>query len=118
MFDTIKNMGVKSTLAPSNSAPNITKFNLFLKTHEIKQVNQVLQSILLMSKDEREEWILAHGEIVQSAFDAFIDDSNMMLDNMSLDEEAMEMSQELILVLQDSMELVESILSEDQRLTS
>ena len=58
-----------------------------------------------------------HGEIVQSAFDAIID-SNMMLDDVSLDEEAMEMSQELILVLQDSMELVESILSEDQRLTS
>ncbi len=111
-------MGVKTNYSLGEPAQNSTTFNLYLKTHEIKQINSILKTILLMSRTQREEWILEYGQIVQSAFDNFIDDSNLMLDSMSLDDESMELSQNLILVLQDSMELVESILNQEHKLTS
>lgn len=112
-------MGIKKRFslnsANSNSA---NKFNLYLKNHEIQQINQVLQEVLLLPQDEREDWISKNGEIVQSAFDTFIDDSNVVLENLSMDEEVIDLSQELIVSLRDTIEIVDSILSEKDFLDS
>ncbi len=112
-------MGAKnSAFLGSETSVHTTKFNIFLKTHEIKQVNKALKSVLLMSRNEREEWLAENGEIVQTAFDSFIDDSNLVLESLTFDEDLAEMSQELILSLQNTMEIVNSILGEEQVLDS
>lgn len=112
-------MGIKTQFSLTSDTLNqSTKFNLYLKTHEVKQINSVLKNIMMMQRDQREEWILENGELVQSAFDTFIDDSNVVLENLNLDDETIELSQELVVSLRDTMQTVESILTDEYLLDS
>jgi hypothetical protein len=105
-------------LAVTDTITSSTKFNLFLKTHQIKQVSDTLQHVMLLPKRKRQSWIREHGELVHQAFDNLVDDSNNLLDNLQLDEETLELSQELVVSLRDAMNLVENILYDQHQLKS
>lgn len=74
--------------------------------------------MMLLPPKRRVNWVEENGEIIQAAFDSFIDDSNMVLDDMMIDDEALELSQQLITSLKNALSIVENILSEDQTLQS
>lgn len=83
------------------------KFSLFIKAHEIREINKSLESVMSMPEKERSQWFKQHGQLLQDAFDRFIDDSNSLFDGMALDEESLELSKELITSLKSALHLVE-----------
>jgi len=111
-------MSVKTRYSLTDTVTSSTKFNLFLKTHEIREIQKVLSHVMLLPPKRRVNWVEENGEIIQAAFDSFIDDSNMVLDDMMIDDEALELSQQLITSLKNALSIVENILSEDQTLQS
>jgi len=94
------------------------KFKLFLKVREIKGIQKILQEVTLLSSGEREEWIGTYGEMINNAIDTFVDDSNIGIENIFADDESLELSQELIMTLKDTILTVESILYNESQLES
>lgn len=100
------------------SVDSSPKFRLFLKTREIQEVKQLLNHVLRMPGKERSAWIAEYGDFVNQAFDALVDDSNFVLDELQFDEEVLEMSHQLVTSLHDALQLMEGILSDQPQLVS
>ncbi len=94
------------------------KFRLFLKTREIQQVNSLLQHVLMMPGGDRAQWIDEYGDLVHQAFDALVDDSNAVLDDLPFDDEVLELSHTLVVSLRDALAMMEGILHDRQQLVS
>lgn len=110
--------------APSASQQDVInvdsspKFRLFLKNREIQEVKQLLNHVLHMPGQQRSAWIEQYGDFVNQAFDALVDDSNFVLDELPYDEDTLEMSHELVTSLRDALQLMEGILSDQPQLVS
>ncbi len=100
----------------SKSRTQSTKFNLFLKAREMKQVEEVLQGVMILPETERQQWVEENGEMMSAAFESFIEDSNQTLEEMNFDLESLELSKELVTALRDTTNIVQGILSEKQKL--
>lgn len=111
-------MSVRTRYSLTDTVTSSTKFNLFLKAHEINEIQKVLRHVMLLPPENRTQWVEENGEIIQSAFDSFIDDSNLVLEDMLIDDESLQLSQELINSLKNALSIVENILSDDQTLQS
>lgn len=94
------------------------KFNLFLKAHELKEVSKILEQVLLLPQDERTAWVEENGEMLSEAIDIFVQDSNLTLEEVTMDTETLELSKELVLSLRDTMNIIQGILFERQKLAS
>lgn len=109
-------------VAPSVTLRSIAtgsgKFNLYLKTRELKAIEEVVRQVLILPKQERLAWVDTNGDWLQDAFDAFIQDSNLTLEEVALDEETMELSKKLVVSLRDTMTMVNGILIENEQLLS
>jgi len=101
----------------SKSRTKSAKFNLFLKAREMRQVEKVLEQILILPEQSRRRWVEENGEMMSAAFESFIEDSNQTLEEMNLDLESLELSKELVTALRDTTNIVQGILSEKQKLT-
>lgn len=95
-----------------------SKFRLFLKNREIQQIKALLHHVLHLSSHDRSLWIEEYGEFVNQAFDALVDDSNLVLDELPFDDEVLELSHELVTSLRDALQLMEGILGDQQQLVS
>lgn len=95
-----------------------TKFNLFLKTRELGSLESILREVMVMPKNDRKAWVDQNGAWLQEAFDAFVQDSNLTLAEVALDEEAMELSKQLVVSLRTTMNMVNGILFENDTLLS
>lgn len=102
----------------SKASTGSAKFNLFLKAHELKEVSKILEQILLLPQDERTAWVEENGEILSEAIDIFVQDSNLTLEEVTMDTETLELSKELVLSLRDTMNIIQGILFDRQKLAS
>jgi hypothetical protein len=94
------------------------KFVLYIKNREIDAVNLALNKALNLSKLEQQQWIIDNGEVINQALDLFVDESNLVLDKISMDEEVLELTQQLIFSLRDAMDSAYEILGEHDQLES
>lgn len=94
------------------------KFQLYLKVREIKGIRKVLQEVEQLPFPERESWIEEYGDMINSAIDAFVDDSSITFENIFGDDETLTLSQELVTTLKDTIETVEGMLYPDSQLES
>lgn len=94
------------------------KFKLFLKNREIQQIKHLLGHVVHMNSQERTRWIEQYGEMVNQAFDALVDDSNLVLDDLPLDDEVLQLSHELVTSLRDALHMMEGILEDKPQLVS
>lgn len=95
-----------------------TKFNLYLKTRELKAITEVVRHVSILPKKERQAWIHEQGDWLQDAFDICLQESNLTLEEIALDDETMKLSQELVVSLRDTMSMVNGILVESEQLAS
>ncbi len=102
-------MPVKPFFSLPDNANSSTKFSLFLKTRELQQIATSLKSILLKPQKDRAAWLEEYGEIINEAFDSYVDESNFILDSVSFDEESLALSQELVMTLRDALTMIEGI---------
>ena len=92
------------------------KFALFLKARQIRQVSEVLTKIQALPTKQRELWMKQNADLFSSAFDHFIDDSNQVLNHVELDDEALNLSRDIIQGLKDSLSAVGKIFYREQEL--
>lgn len=102
----------------SKAHTSSTKFNLYLKTRELKEVSKVLEQVLMMPQDQRASWVEENGEMLSDAVDTFVQDSNLTLEEVTMDTETLELSKELVLSLRDTMDIIQGILFDRQKLSS
>lgn len=100
------------------SQPSSLKFGLYVKTHEMKSLEETLQHVVVLSRSERQEWLLEHQDYVNDLLDSFISDSVLALDGLHLDSEAMELSIEFVTSLRDVMNMLRTIIDSTQTLSS
>src|SRR5690606_23457821 len=96
------------------------KFSLYVKTREIKEISKALENIMLLPKDQRDRWVEDHGEFMNEAFNDYIDDSSESFEaeGAQFDDEMVELSQELVMSIQETFNRVHKILSDHQKLKS
>lgn len=116
-----------SDVIPSNASllnltqgeqPSAVKFDLYVKTREMKQLEQSLKHILLLPKSERQIWLQDHEELVNDLLESFVSDSTLALDGLQLDSEAMKLSVDFVTTLRDVMNTIRGILEDAQSLSS
>lgn len=106
------------TVAFASGTDVSKKFKLFLKVREIKGIRKILQEVEQLPFQERESWIEEYGDMINSAIDDFVDDSTISFDNIFGDDETLNLSQELVTTLKDTIETVEGMLYPDSQLES
>jgi len=90
------------------------QFDLFIKLREIRQAAEVLNQIGTLPTPELEAWAAENGELVNAAFENFIDDSNSVLRDVSFDSSTLKLSQDLIVSLRDTLVAVQHIVAADK----
>lgn len=102
----------------SKASSGSAKFDLYLKSRELKEVSKILEQVLLLPTEQRELWVQENGELISEAVDTYIQDSSSALDGIALDPEMMELSKELVLSLRDTMDIIQGILFDRPKLAS
>jgi hypothetical protein len=100
------------------SQPGSLKFGLYVKTHEMKSLEESLQQVVLMPRPQRQEWLTEHQEFVNNLMDSFVTDSVIALDGLNLDSEAMELASEFVTTLRDVTNMIRSIIDTSRTLES
>jgi hypothetical protein len=116
VFDTIPTLS--EPLFSPQSQPAAVKFSLYVKTHEIKQLDSSLRHVLLMPVKDRQAWLEEHENFVNDLLEGFSNDSTMALDGLQLDPEALQLSIDFVTSLRDVMNTLRGILDDAQSLSS
>lgn len=105
----------KKSVISSRAQLNEQKFDLFLKNHEVKSLAQTLEWVTTLSRVERESWLKANGQFIDSALDDLLEDSSLLFDDLSIsDEETLQLSKDLIFALKQTALMAEGILTDDE----
>ena len=102
----------------SESMISSQRFILFLKVREISAVNCALKIALNLPLKKQREWAGEYGSIIDHALNTFINDSNIVLENLSLDDETLELSEKLIVGLKSALKSIDKILGPHEELKS
>jgi len=104
--------------SPQDAPAGAVKFGLYVKTREMKQLEESLKHILLLPKTEREVWLQDHEVLVNDLLESFVSDSTLALDGLQLDPEAMKLSVDFVTTLRDVMNTLRGILEDAHSLSS
>jgi hypothetical protein len=94
------------------------KFVLYLKVREITEVNDVLNQALTLPIHEQKKWAEDNGKILDTALNAFIDDTNVILEKISLDDEILDLSEKLVVSLKNAVHSIDKLLGPREELES
>jgi len=86
------------------------KFNLYLRSREIKQIVFYLEKVMLKKKSERDSFINENRSIIESLMKIFVESSNLTLEGMQLDQESVQLSMQLAVDLRKSISLINALL--------
>lgn len=95
-----------------------TKFDLVVRTRELHQLELLLKSIYAFSPDERKAWMNENGDFLSLAFEQFISEASETLQDLSFDDETLDLSRELVVSLRETGELLEGLVAKGRRLRS
>jgi len=85
------------------------KFNLYLRSREIKQIVVHLEKIMLKRKSERDLFVSENKSSIESLMKIFVEDSNLTIDGMQVDEESAKLSMDLAMDLRKSISLINAL---------
>ncbi len=85
------------------------KFNLYLRSREIKQIVAYLEKIMLKRKSERDLFVSENRSSIESLMKVFVEDSNLTLDGIQVDEESAKLSMDLAINLRKSISLINAL---------
>ncbi len=94
------------------------RFVLYLKVREIDEVNKALTNALKLPIHEQKKWAEENGIILDTAMNAFIDDTNVILEKISLDEEILDLSEKLVVGLRNAVQNIDQLLGPQEELES
>lgn len=111
-------MGEDRVIIHPRQATGNTKFDLVMRTRELHELEKVLQSVQAMKGKDRAAWVKANGEVFSQAYELFLADTSQTLEGLSMDDEILALSQELVASLRDTSELLDGLVSTRHRLQS
>ena len=113
-------MATKSSMltATNETVVSSQRFVLYLKVREITAVNEVLDTALQLPIHEQKRWAQDNGKILDTALNTFIDDTNVILEKISLDDEILDLSEKLVVGLKNALQSIDSLLSPQEELES
>jgi len=94
------------------------RFVLFLKVREITEVNRALDGALELPVNQQKKWADENGKILDNALNTFIDDTNVILEKISLDDEILELSEKLVVGLKNAVQSIDKLLGPQKELES
>ena len=100
---------------PRELSQDEIKFDIYLRTREIKELGDLLRDILILPKGQRNDWLHENGEIMSHSIDSFIDDSNFALKGIALDDEMIQLSGDLVNSLRDTLNIMQTVLKDHQK---
>ena len=113
-------MTTKSSMLMSTNDPQVSsqQFVLFLKVREITEVNSALDKALRLPMHEQKKWAEENGKILDIALSTFIDDTNVILEKLSLDDEILNLSEKLVVGLKNAVQSIDQLLGPQEELES
>lgn len=113
-------MARNSSMITSTSlgAVSSQRFVLFLKVREITEVNKALDGALSLPVNEQKKWADENGKILDIALNSFIDETNVILEKISLDDEILELSEKLVVGLKNAVQSIDKLLGPQEELES
>ncbi|PIR58840.1 MAG: hypothetical protein COU69_03510 [Candidatus Pacebacteria bacterium CG10_big_fil_rev_8_21_14_0_10_56_10] len=103
---------------PPDTPSDAVKFELFVKKRQVDQVATSLEQLMLLSESERLRWFSDSADHVAELLNSFVDDSMLALDGANLDQEALDLSLDLLNRLREVMMAINHILYDDHQLSS
>jgi hypothetical protein len=94
------------------------KFNLYLKSREMREIVLNLEKIMLKKKAEREVFVTENRVFVDSLMKTLVDDSNLTLEGMQMDQESVQLSMQLATDVRKSMSLINALFYSNEGLVS
>jgi hypothetical protein len=94
------------------NSPANSKFQLFVKVREVKQLAKILQEVKLKDTKQKQAWLQENEAIIAKMVDTFTDDSLAQLQGLTADQETVKLSVALITELRQSLLLLDSLLLE------
>lgn len=85
------------------------KFNLYLRSREMRQVVLYLEKVMLKKKSERDVFVNENRASIESLMKVFVDDSNLSLEGMQMDQESANLSMQLAIDLRKSISLINAL---------
>ena len=103
---------------PKELSQDEIKFDIFLRTREVKELGSVLRELSLMPQSKKSRWLKDNGEVVQAGMDDFLDDSKLVLQGVSLDEEMVQLSGDLVSSMQETLSVMHAVFQDQKILTN
>ncbi len=94
------------------------KFHLFLKTREVQHLAQALRKVTILPHHQREDWLEENGDFLAEEFDEYINNAGMTFEGLTIDEETLELSRDLVFSLREALTTVEGMLHTSGELES
>lgn len=94
------------------------KFDLYLRSREMKQIVSYLEKIMLKNKHERELFVVENKMFIDSLMKTFVDDSNLTLEGMQMDQESAQLSMQLATDVRKSISLINALFYGNEGLRS
>lgn len=85
------------------------KFDLYLRSREMKQIVSHLEKVMLKNKSERELFVAENKTFIESLMKTFMEDSNLTLEGMQMDKESAQLSMQLAMDLRKSISLINAL---------
>lgn len=85
------------------------KFDLYLRSREMRQIVSHLEKVMLKKKSERELFVTENRTFIDSLMKTFVDDSNLTLEGMQMDQESAQLSMQLAMDVRKSISLINAL---------
>ncbi len=106
-YQLLDNLDFQNPIAIEDQAD--IKFNLFLRSREMKQVVAYLEKIMLKKRADQDLFVSENKASIESLMKIFVDNSNLSLEGMQLDQESAELSMQLATDLRKSISLINAL---------
>lgn len=85
------------------------KFNLYLRSRELKQISFYLEKIMLYNASKKTAWLKENKKVLKSLLNVFAEDSSLSLDGVQLDKETAALSMELAVNLRQTVAMINAL---------
>lgn len=85
------------------------KFELYLRSRELKEISFHLEKIILKNSEERKTWMEENRKVLESLLKVFADGSNLSLNGIDLDEETTKLSMEFAVNLRQTVAIINAL---------
>ena len=106
-YQLLNNLDLPNPVLIEDSAD--LKFDLYLRSREMKQIVSHLEKVMLKNKSERELFVVENKVFIDSLMKTFVEDSNLTLEGMQMDQESAQMSMQLAMDVRKSISLINAL---------